>query len=872
MKVLVTGATGVFGRDVVGRLVRDGHEVVGMSRRVPASMPAGMTHVAADIQDSAAVSKAMAGCDAVVHLAWTVTPHKDDALTRAVDVGGTTNVLDAMEANGVRRLVQASSVMSYGALPDNPEFLKESDPLRANSSSLYSYHKRLCEGLIAERDIDALMIRATSSIGRRVDGIGEEAFTGPVLPGIKGPTESRMQFVHAEDIGRLFALAVTNDWTGPVNLSPADTVTMREIADIIGRRYVEAQMSTLQKIATAGWKLGLTHVGPAEIDSLLWFPIVANTRLTEELGFSFGWSTRECVEDLARVSKHVTWVGGRRVTAPWLVGYHGTGQPAVPDRAGRVSAAPEGVAGEFDSLVNPAFPVFTSNNIAEAFPGPMTALSLELGYDAMRVSGATSAEILALPAELTKIMREEALGVFANTIYANTTVVYQMARAMPGYDPKQWDTLIFGGGSDKLGEPTVVLGARDKARLARVFLPKLAKFGTEARRVDATARAVFRTTDQLAQHSDEQLRARLGLLKDTVTDSWVIASNLSAFVPGLISAVERLTGAGYLATTRGGADELASAATVRAVREVAEMLRDCPVLQTAVREAIATEAPLAALADTAPELERRVKGMLDECGHRGPRETELSSLPYADRPGLFLDAALTIAARPAPAEVVGITVPRRYRALVERVHTLQRHRELARDAAMRTTHAYRVAAREWGGRLARRGVLDRADDAFHLTLWQLLDPPADAKQIVARRRAERERLAALRVPKDFVDQWEPEQEPIVVAATGDILAGIGVSSGAATGRVRVMTADDLGDLEPGEVLVATYTDTGWTPLFAAAEAVVTQVGGMMSHAAVVARECGIPCVVNVDDVAHRLVNGQLIEVDGAAGTVRVIEG
>jgi phosphoenolpyruvate synthase/pyruvate phosphate dikinase len=85
-----------------------------------------------------------------------------------------------------------------------------------------------------------------------------------------------------------------------------------------------------------------------------------------------------------------------------------------------------------------------------------------------------------------------------------------------------------------------------------------------------------------------------------------------------------------------------------------------------------------------------------------------------------------------------------------------------------------------------------------------------------------------------------------------------------------MHPDSLGDIEPGEVLVATYTDTGWTPLFAAAAAVVTQVGGMMSHAAVVARECGIPCVVNVDDVANRLLDGQRIEVDGAAGTVRVL--
>lgn len=869
MKVLVTGATGVFGRDVVERLLRNGHEVVGMSRRVPASMPKGMVHVAADIQDGPAVTKAMAGCDAVVHLAWTVTPHKDDDLTRSVDLGGTTNVLDAMEANGVRRLVQASSVMSYGALPDNPRFLKETDELRANDSSLYSYHKRLCEGLIQERDIDPLMIRATSSIGRRLDGIGEEAFTGPVLPGIKG-TESRMQFVHAEDIGRLFAMAVENDWTGPVNLSPTDTITMQEIAEIIGRKYVEASMSTLQRIATAGWKLGLTHVGPAEIDSLLWFPIVDNSKLTKEFGFEFGWSTRECVEDLARVCKHVTWVGGRRFTAPWLVGYHGTNRPVEPSPEGREPAAPEGVAGEFDTTIDPAYSIFTAGNIAEAFPGPMTALSLELGVDAMRVAASASAELLSLPAPLAKLLDEEAIGVFANTIYANTSVVYQLARAMPGYDPKQWDTLMFGGGSEKLGEPAVVLGARDKARLARVFLPKLVKLGTEARRVDAEAREVFRTSSQLRELGDEPLKARLGLLHDTVVDCWTIASNLSAFVPGLISAVERVTGEGYIATTRGGAEDLASAATVRAVREISGMLRDCPVLQTAVRDVITADDPLSALHDSAPELAKRVNELLDEWGHRGPRETELSALPYSDRPGLFLEAALTIAQKPETAATSGVEVPRRYRPMVNRVHTLQRHRELARDAAMRATHGYRLVAREWSNRLVDRGLIESAADAFHLTSLQLLDPPVGVKAIVERRKAERERLAALRVPKEFIDTWVPDESPIVTAAPGDVLEGIGVSAGSAIGRVRIMQADSLGDLDPGEVLVATFTDTGWTPLFAAAEAVVTQVGGMMSHAAVVARECGIPCVVNVDNVAQRLVDGQQIEVDGAAGTVRVI--
>jgi phosphohistidine swiveling domain-containing protein len=370
--------------------------------------------------------------------------------------------------------------------------------------------------------------------------------------------------------------------------------------------------------------------------------------------------------------------------------------------------------------------------------------------------------------------------------------------------------------------------------------------------------------------TDEQLKARIALLKDTVTDSWTVASNLSAFVPGLISAVEQLTGEGFIATTRGGADDLASAATVRAVRELAGMLRTSQVLRSAVGEAVTTDDPMGSLTASAPELAKRAQELLDEWGHRGPRETELSALPYADQPGLFLDAALTISLRPEVETNSGAVVPRRYRPLVDRVHRLQRHRELARDAAMRATHAYRLAAREWGRRLADRGVLESGGDAFHLTLMQLLDPPSDVKAIVARRSAERDRLASLRIPREFVDSWLPEEAEIPGAVVGDVLEGIGVSTGTVTGSVRVLHPDSLDDLQPGEVLVATLTDTGWTPLFAAAEAVVTEIGSMMSHAAVVARECGIPCVVNVADVVHRLKDGQLIEVDGAAGTVRVI--
>ena len=87
----------------------------------------------------------------------------------------------------------------------------------------------------------------------------------------------------------------------------------------------------------------------------------------------------------------------------------------------------------------------------------------------------------------------------------------------------------------------------------------------------------------------------------------------------------------------------------------------------------------------------------------------------------------------------------------------------------------------------------------------------------------------------------------------------------------VMDPADAVDLEPGEVLVAPITDPAWTPLFLPSAAVVVDVGALMSHAVIVSRELGIPCVVSVENATERIPDGALVEVDGTTGTVTVLE-
>ena len=103
------------------------------------------------------------------------------------------------------------------------------------------------------------------------------------------------------------------------------------------------------------------------------------------------------------------------------------------------------------------------------------------------------------------------------------------------------------------------------------------------------------------------------------------------------------------------------------------------------------------------------------------------------------------------------------------------------------------------------------------------------------------------------------------------MRGLPGCPGTARGRARVITDPaDPTALQPGDVLVAPLTDPAWTPLFVPAEAVVVDVGAIMSHAVIVSRELGIPCIVSATDATKRIPDGALVEVDGSAGTVTVI--
>jgi len=870
MHVLVTGASGDFGSCIIPEILARGHQVVGLSRRPHAVQSPRYRHVLADIRDADAVTAAMDDIDAVVHLAWTTHPMHDVEATRAIDVGGTQAVVTAMERSGVSRLVMASSVMAYGPHADNPPLLLESDPLRPSSEHVYSLHKAEAEALITESAVNALLVRATNVMGRTTTGVTQEGFATPAILGMKGG-RNLFQFVHPDDLARFFADAIDHpEWSGAVNLAAPDLITMREVADILQKRYVEVRAQRAEALLGFLWDRGWFSLDPGAVDAFLNLPLVDTTKLTEELGFQCAWTSRQCVEDFGRTNHAHVFLGTRKVAIPWRWPWGWTpGQTATPDRR---AAAPEGVAGEFDTTVDPNWQVFTAANTSEAFPGPMTPLSLELGVDALRAGGAQAADVLRLPGELRRALREEQIGVFGHGIYANISVIFAMFSTMPGRGggAAAWEDMLFSTG-DNPEVPEFQPPATWKmlSQLPRVGI-QLTGFAKEIRDIAVRARTDARSAAHYSALSEPELHAQLAKTHDEVCHAWSAAGQATAFVVPMMDVVQKHGGKGIATRIRGGTDGLASAGIATGAYRLADHARKDNTIRNLLTDLPADQA-MKVLRQERPSLVRDLDDLVAEFGHRGPRETELSNSMFADAPHRLLEIVAKLLHSDDRVVEETPSMSWRMRLLASIGSRFQRLRETVRDATIRRTHQYRLIAREIGCRLVERGVIESPDDVFYLVREELKNPPADAMAVVERRRAERKRLEVKRPPLSFVGEWRPVDGTVTELQPGDTLQGVGVSAGSAKGRVRVLTVDSMDDLEPGEVLVTAFTDTGWTPFFGYAAAVVVDTGGEMSHAAVVAREFGIPCIVGSSTGSSALRTGHVVAVDGSTGVVTRVE-
>ncbi|MEK6239407.1 MAG: PEP-utilizing enzyme, partial [Planctomycetales bacterium] len=289
---------------------------------------------------------------------------------------------------------------------------------------------------------------------------------------------------------------------------------------------------------------------------------------------------------------------------------------------------------------------------------------------------------------------------------------------------------------------------------------------------------------------------------------------------------------------------------------------------------------------------------LDDFGHRGVYELEMANPRWHEDPSYVFDQVLAVLesnatgdprdrARKVQAEANAELqrVPwwkrRLVRWLVKKARAGMGLREAAKSALVAYMETPRRIHLETARRIVAEGKLDSVEDVFYLTVPDieayLLEEwdGSGAREMADERRRQREAWLK-ETPPDVITldgggkRLETSSRPVASSrGSTDEWTGIGAAAGIATGTVRVLRHPSDGNrLLPGDVLAAPSTDPGWTPLFLRASAVVVETGGYLSHGAVVAREYGLPAVVNLPGLLDRIQDGDRLEVNGDRGTVR----
>lgn len=547
--------------------------------------------------------------------------------------------------------------------------------------------------------------------------------------------------------------------------------------------------------------------------------------------------------------------------------------------------------------------VWSNINVGESLPGVATPFTWsvlsafsELGF--RRAFGALGCTV---PDDA------ELVGEFRGRIYLNMSEFMRVLSQVPFMDPRIIVALGGGDFASRIEMPEVREGrASFIARLPITATRFLAESATLDARIETFGRAFDEERARLASIDLRLLSAQA--LDRTLLDVEHLLDELGAVMltayGSLLASVVLLDG--WLRLLVGSeADKLErdlitglaaveSAAPGLALgRLAASALQDAPAA-TYLRS---TEPALLSL-DAMPDGPTRqgLVTLIRRYGHRGFREAEIAEPRWGEDPRILLrtirdyvlagDSVGQLAQRQRRIAEARLGAERRLttlvplplrplaRALVKRVQRLVAMREKLRSDTISVLGAYRTVVLEVSRRIVSRDPSVGPDAGFFLTLDEvhayLEGRLGRIAETVAGRRARHRRDARLaEPPSTFVGHPPDEAGP---APAGADLHGLPASSGIAEGVVRVLrTAADTERLERGAILVVPSADVGWSPLFLLASAVVTDLGGPLSHAAIVMRELGVPAVVNVTDATRTLRDGERVFVDGDAGLVRRLD-
>ncbi len=567
-----------------------------------------------------------------------------------------------------------------------------------------------------------------------------------------------------------------------------------------------------------------------------------------------------------------------------------------------------------DSTLGERFPAWTRGNAADVFPEPFSVLGQSLVMRKGMCTGLRDAyiDIGALNYdEFEDPALPDLFKVFGGYPYNPLTMTRVLGARMPGATPELIDAAFFDDRDDvpPYEEEAWHTSEANEAKLGESM--GWAMSTTELPELVADKELVRSLREQrpdLSSLTDGALIARARAMVPYIQQTFENAmrvSSLSSLGPGALGAICEALGDATMAVRLLAGIEVDSAAPSHAMWALGRLANE----HAAVAEAFEAGPDevldrLRASGDpAAADFLARFEQFLFDYGSRGQNEYDPRAASWEVRPRAALAAidlmrksdeanspearnAVSVAERDrlaadirskiaGDAETAGT-----FEAALQSSQVFLAGRERAKTNVVGVINEVGVAIREFGRRLVERGVIDDVEQVFMVTdeeLDQLRHHPETLQDTIQERWTTYRTLFE-REPVFIVNKRVPSLDEMTVrtakavekAQSGAVLTGAAGSGGTATGRARVIidAADPVG-LEPGDILIAPQTDPSWVPLFVPAAAVVVNVGAMGSHAMIVSRELGIPCVVSVADATDRIPDGATVTVDGTAGTVTV---
>ncbi len=587
--------------------------------------------------------------------------------------------------------------------------------------------------------------------------------------------------------------------------------------------------------------------------------------------------------------------------------------PAAPDaRKPEAAAAPAPVAPSAPEPVRYRPTAWSNVNTGEVLPGVVTPMTWSVvGKLAMGLIDALFGK-LGIRLDSSRLT-----GLIAGRAYFNASLLGSAFEQIPLRGDEDI-TSIFGGADAPAGFTDLPIAPEDTARVSTLRLiagvPLVAVYFLRhsPRAADRLGRAISeeagialagiasaRDEEALAQVTERVIRG-LDTMVDAVAFSGVAMALHGQFVtaakkhfgdkgPALANTL--LAGQGGVASADAGLALARLGRLGRTERAVGDVLRSSEVWAE-VRPA------LEALGGEGEAFLAEWDAFIAEHGHHARGELEFGSPRWAECPDDVLAMVVGLLDVPLADDIVsahqargeraaeeekralaalGPVARMRFRWLLRNARAGARTRENVKNDGVRVLAAARQALLAVGGAMAERGVLTTADDILFLTWEELPSVRAgslDPAPLVAARRAEYVANRALTPPPVVIGDWDGRAvaPDLDTPFAPDTLTGLGVAAGVATGPARVIhSLESVERVLPGEVLVAPFTDPGWTPYFIPAAAIVVDMGGMLSHGSIIAREYGIPAVVNVGPATSIIRTGDIVEVDGSRGVVTVIE-